>query len=186
MARSQINDFLQVGRFHIIDVSFTVPPILVPIFGFKACTLPTLSVDIREVQEGNYEYPRKVVRGASVGNVILEQGVSLFNSDFWDWTRKAVVGRKPPKNLLIVQFTRMSEGGNMLSNLSVPVAPPFGDQIVGGFEAQKKVPGKAWMLKECRPASYKPGSDFDGLSQEVSIALLELAFEEYEEFSLGI
>lgn len=187
MAREQINDFLQVGRFHVVDVSFTIPPILVPVYGFARCSLPSLKLDIREIHEGNYEYPRKMIKGASVDNIVLEQGVSLFNSDFWDWTRKAVVGRKPPKNLLIVQFTRMNTG-NVLAGLNFNVAfpPPVGNQVVGAFEAQKKVPGRAWLLSGCRPASYKPGSDFDGLSQEVSIAQLEIAFEEFEEFSLGV
>lgn len=189
MARSQLNDYLQVGRFHILDVSFTVPPVLIPIFGFARCTLPQVNLDIREISEGNYEYPRKVVRGATVSNVMLEQGVSMFNSDFWDWTRKAIVGRKPPKTLLIVHFTRISTGaGNVLGNLSADIAVPgpVGNQTLGGFEFQEKIPGKAWVLKECRPASFKPGADFDAMSQDVSIAQLELAFEEFEEFSLGV
>jgi phage tail-like protein len=183
VARGQQSDFLQIGRFHVVDVSFTIPPVLVPVFGFKGCTLPQITINMRNIVEGNYEYPRKVVQGAEVGNVMLEQGVSLINSDFWDWTRKAVVGRKPPKNLLIVQFQRRNAagGGNVLDG-----ATAFGNQIPGGFEFQNKVPGRAWILKQCRPAMYKPGTDFDGMSQEVSIAQLELAYEEFEEFSLGV
>lgn len=180
---------MQVGRFHILDVSFTIPPVLIPVFGFARCSAPSLKIDIREVTEGNYEYPRKVVRGASVENIVLEQGVSMFNSDFWDWTRGAIVGRKAPKNLLLVQFTRMSAGGggNLLANQSVNFSlAGLGNQTAGGFEAQRKVPGKAWLLHQCRPAGYKAASDFDGMSQEVSIAQLELAYEEFEEFSLGV
>jgi hypothetical protein len=42
------------------------------------------------------------------------------------------------------------------------------------------------MLENCRPASYKPGSDLDGLSSEVSIATLELEMEEFTEYNLGV
>lgn len=186
MARAQITDFLQVGRFHLIDVSFTIPPILLPIYGFKNCSLPEISIGLRDIPEGNYEYPRRVVSGAEVSSVVLEQGVSLFNSDFWDWTRKAVIGRKPPKNLLIVQFTRAGDGSNAFAPGSDVARIPSGNQIAGGFEFSRRIPGKAWMLKECRPQRFKPGSDFDAMSQDVSVAQLELAVEEMEEFSLGV
>lgn len=178
MAREPINDFLQAGRFHVLDVSFSFPPVLLPVFGFRGCTLPELSINIREVVEGNYEYPRKVVSGASVGNITLQQGVSLFNSDFWDWARKSVVGNKPPKDLMIVQFTRMGSNEDILGGGA--------DQVPPGLEFASRVPGRAWVLKKCRPARYKPGLDFDAMSQEISIAELDLAVEEFEEFSVGI
>lgn len=186
MARSPLTDFLQVGRFHIIDVSFAIPMVLLPVYGFKSCTLPELSLNIRPVIEGNYEYARKVISGAEVSNITLEQGVSLFNSDFWDWTRKAVVGRKPAKNLLIVQFTRMGESANAFAPGDDVATLPSGTQIPGAFEFTKKIPGRAWLCRECRPARYKPGSDFDGMSQDISLASLELSMEEFEEFSLGV
>jgi phage tail-like protein len=178
VARDPINDFLQAGRFHVLDVSFSFPPVLLPVFGFRGCTLPELSINIREIVEGNYEYPRKVVSGASVGNITLQQGVSLFNSDFWDWARKTVVGNKPPKDLMIVQFTRMGSNENLLGG--------GGSQVPPGLEFASRIPGRAWVLKKCRPARYKPGTDFDGMSQEVSIAELDLAVEEFEEFSVGL
>ena len=181
MARTQLNDFLQAGRFHVLDVSFSFPPVLLPVFGFRGCTLPELSINIREIVEGNYEYPRKVVSGASVGNITLQQGVSLFNSDFWDWARKTVVGNKPPKDLMIVQFTQMGSQQNLVDTFL-----PSATQIPPGLEFAARIPGRAWVLKKCRPTRYKPGTDFDGMSQEVSIAELDLAVEEFEEFSVGI
>lgn len=185
MARSPINDFLQVGRFHVIDVSFTIPPILLPIFGFRGCSLPELNINMREIPEGNYEYPSKVVSGATVSNITLTQGVSLFNSDFWDWARKTVVGNKPAKDLLIVQFTRMGTSQNALGP-NDDADLPTGNQIPPGLEYASRIPGRAWSCKRCRPTRYKPGTDFDGMSQEVSIAELDLVVEEFEEFNVGI
>lgn len=198
MARSQVSDYFQTGRFTILDVSFSIPMVLLPLFGFKSCSLPSINLDIYKIKEGNYEFPRKVVKGADVGSIMLEQGVQLANSDFWDWCRKAVIGRVPPKTLLLVQFTRMTSLGGKQYN--VPGATSTvgtgnlgnfgkglaGQAVAGNFEFVVRMPGRAWLLKECRPVSYKPGTDFDGLSQDISIAQLELEMEEWEEFSLGL
>jgi phage tail-like protein len=165
-------------------VSFSIPPVLLPVYGFSGCSLPSISLEMKAIKEGNYEYPRKVISGASVGTVTLEQGVSIFNSDFYDWVRKAVVGRIPPKNLLLVQFSRM----NPVSSPNVLRTPPgtgFLNQAFGNLEFAARIPGRAWLFKECRPTNYRPGSDFAASSGEVSIASLELEMEEMEEFNLG-
>lgn len=192
MSRDRLSDFLQVGSFHILDVSFSIPPVLLPVFGFARCTLPQVNVEMRRIKEGNYEYPRKVVQSADVSVVTLEQGVSIFNSDFGDWVRKAVIGRVGPKNLLIVQFTRINPVADRLGG-AVNVTAGVRGQLPGGFggggfsfEFARRLPGRAWLLKECRPSSYKPGTDFDGLSQDISIATLDIEYEEFAEFSLGI
>ena len=181
MARAQLTDYLQVGRFHVLDVSFTIPPILLPVFGFRSCTLPEVVANMKNITEGNYEFPRKVYSGAEVGDVTLTQGVSLFNSDFYDWMRKAIVGQRGPKNLLIVQF--LNKGSKR--STGVGNVPGFGN-LAGGLEFVQRLPGRAWLLKNCRPSRYKPGSDFDAMSQEVSVAELTLSVEEMEEYSMGI
>lgn len=183
MARSRVDDQLQVGRFHVLDVSFTAPPVLLPVYGFSQVTLPEIQVNLRDIPEGNYEYVRRVTMSASVSDVVLSQGVSLFNSDFYDWVRAAVVGRKPPKTLMIVQFSALGEGANAFPQGAVNI--PSGGQISPGVEFAARIPGRAWILRECRPRAYKPGTDFDGLSQDVSIAQLTIAVEEMEEFSMG-
>lgn len=177
MARDRLTDFLQVGNFHVLDVSISLPLVLTPIFGFARVNLPTWNVELYPINEGNYEYPRKVVKGASVEPLVLEQGVQLVNSDFGDWIRKATVGRSEPKNLLIIQFTRLSAGGDGAVN---GAAGPI------SFELAARLPGRAWLCKACRPVSYKPGSDFDGMIQDISIASLTIDLEEFQEISLGI
>lgn len=145
-----------------------------------------------KIKEGNYEYPRKVIKGADVGPVTLEQGVQLTNSDFYDWIRKAVVGRVAAKTLLIVQFTRISELGGFAALKNVVGAPSSitkglgGQAIAGNIEFTVRAPGRAWLLKQCRPSMYKPGSDFDAMSQDISIASIDIEAEELEEINLGI
>lgn len=46
------------------------------------------------------------------------------------------------------------------------------------------VPGKVYMLFDALPTRYKPASDFDATSSEVSFEELDLEYHRFEEFSL--
>lgn len=48
-----------------------------------------------------------------------------------------------------------------------------------------RIPGKAWILYGCVPSRFKPVSDFDALSSDVSLSELEVAVERWDEISLG-
>ena len=193
MARARLTDYFQINKFHLLDVSFSIPPVLLPIFGFRSASFPQLNVSYRKVKEGNYEFPRYVtVEEASVSPITLEQGVSLINSDFGDWIRKAVTSNVPPRNLLLYQFTQYnptpykppsSKVGASLDN--IPSASGAAGAI-GLFEDGPRIPGRAWLLTNCRPLSYKPGTDLDAMSGEVSLATIEIQPEEMIEISVGI
>lgn len=196
MARSQIQDYLAVNKFLVLDVSLTLPPVLLPVFGFRSVSMPQLSVTYRQIKEGNYEFPKYAgVERAEVSNVTLEQGVSIINSDFYDWIRKAVTGNIPAKNLLIIQFHRaandaLKEQGGIAAIpatlFSAPVS--LAGKLASGFNLEfiSRLPGRGYLLKNCRPTSYRPGTDLNAESSEVSIASLELVVEEFDEFSYGI
>lgn len=143
-----------------------------------------MNMDVANIKEGNYEFPRKVIKGGTTSPVTLEQGVSITNSDFYDWCRKAIVGRMGPRNLLVVQFTRINPVGNE-GVFRTPQSGFFG-QAFGNLEFAARIPGRAWLLENCRPLSYKPGSDFDAMSSDVSIQTLELEVEEFTEYNLGV
>lgn len=187
MARSRLTDFLNVSKFHVLDVSFEVPPVLIPIYGFRSVSLPSLNLELREIQQGNYEFPNKVMKGAKVSNMVLEQGVSLFNSDFYNWTKNAITGDAAPRNLVVVQFTNINPKPLVTKKSNALVQAAAG-ALLGGFPYADgtRLPGRAWLCRECRPVRYTPGSDFDASSGEISIAKLELAMMEFEEFSFGL
>jgi phage tail-like protein len=46
------------------------------------------------------------------------------------------------------------------------------------------IPARVWMLFDALPTRYKPGSDFDASSSDISVQELEVTFERFEEFSL--
>jgi phage tail-like protein len=184
MARSRITDYLQINKFHLLDVSFSTGggfPVLLPVFGFARVSLPTMTAEYRKIKEGNYEYTRMgALEKVEFTSMTLEQGVSLINSDFWQWIKKAITGEKEPRSLLLIQFTQLQGLGGINFGL-----PP---NLSGGFafEDGVRIPGRAWLFKGCRPLSYTPGTNFDAMSGEISVATLEVGIEEMEEFSLGI
>lgn len=48
-----------------------------------------------------------------------------------------------------------------------------------------RLPGKAWILYGCVPQRFKPVSDFDAMSSDVSLSELEIAVEQWDELSLS-
>lgn len=68
-----------------------------------------------------------------------------------------------------------------VSGISQGLAESTGGLVDLGFTS---VPGKVYMLFDCLPVSYKPGSDFDANSNEISIEELTIQMHRFEEFSL--
>jgi len=46
------------------------------------------------------------------------------------------------------------------------------------------IPGKVYMLFDCLPTRYKPGSDFEADATAVSIEEIDICYHHFEEFSL--
>jgi hypothetical protein len=119
---------------------------------------------------------------------------------------RALGGPSPRRDLLLVHFFR---------NFPIPLGPvpsdtsrvaaataagaataglvgAFGDTVQGALfaaeafrEGVAKLPARAWLLGGCIPTRYKPGSDFDATSGQVSIMELEIAIESLEEIGLA-
>lgn len=88
MARSIIADLLTVYPFWLCDVSPIEPlalPVLTPLFGFSAISAPEITVDIREITEGNWYFKKKVIKGADISTITMERGATFYDSDFWKW-----------------------------------------------------------------------------------------------------
>lgn len=57
---------------------------------------------------------------------------------------------------------------------------------IGPFQFANRLPGRAWVLHDCIPINYRPASDFDASSGQVSFQELEVQPEYIEELSLGL
>ena len=194
---SPFSDFIRTMHFHLMDVSMQVPVVLTPAFGFKSCTAPEIIVQTKEIKEGNFEYKRHVLQSAEVNEITLTQGVRFGNSDFYDWIKDAVTSpsfNNYRRNLLLVQFAQVdtAEAGNSIAGAidaltSVANAGAnliFDTGSIGG--SSKRIPARAWMLRECIPTRYKSGSDHDAMNAEVSLAELSIKYTYFTEFNTGI
>jgi phage tail-like protein len=180
---SRFSDYLMNYHFHVMDVSFTSPAVLNISAGFRHCSAPQISVETKDIKEGTFEYHKRVVVSASVDDVELQQGMQVFNSDFYDWIVGTIAGKQNMrKNLLLIQFSDVLTGVNtgtgtasQILNTFVPINDLFA-----------RTPARAWLLRDCLPVRYKAGTDFDALSVDVSIAELTVRPYQIDEFSFGL
>jgi hypothetical protein len=119
---------------------------------------------------------------------------------------RSLGGPSPRRDLLLVHFFRNfplplgpvpTDAGRIASSIAAGAATAglvtaFGDVVQAGLfaasafrEGVPKLPARAWLLGGCIPTRYKPGSDFDAASGQVSIMELEVAIESVEEIGLA-
>jgi phage tail-like protein len=130
-ARTQLDDSLLSYEFHLIDVDmrppFNPPFVLWPAAGFDTITAPEMTVETEDISEGTSDYTYKVLKRASVSDLTLTKGVSMFNTDFWRWITGGLSGKNetsfgltaniapvPParrRNLMLLQSSGLSVDG---------------------------------------------------------------------------
>lgn len=183
MARPRLLDMMQAFPFWVFDASGPSGNSLVSIFdpalGFSACSAPEINVELRDVQPGNWEYKRRIVKKAEAGPITMSRGARFYDSDFYNWITGAIVGRQPiRRTLVIVHFLGWrAQAQASGANLSFPDA--------GAAQFALRTPGRGWILYDCLPTRYKAGSDFDATSSEVSIQELEVQPESVAELTLA-
>lgn len=174
-------------------------PIFLPISGFSYITAPEMRANAETIVEGNWHYPRKVLKDGALSSITLQRGVTFFNSDFWRWFNAALHGNtevfdtklfglriggpSPRRTLLLIHFfARNPFGGDNAQN-TFGTGPPL--LPVGPFEFFLRLPARAFLLQGCIPTRYKVGSDFDARSSDISISELEFELEGIEEIALS-
>jgi phage tail-like protein len=123
--------------------------------GFQTLTMPEVSVEMRDVIEGNWPHPRRVpLTRMTTGDVTLAQAVFPNSSDFYVWIFQCLYGRGAPKRSFGIDHLARSRGS------------------VNAWEARRSI-----RLINCLPVSWKPGSDFDATAAEVSLEELTMNVE---------
>lgn len=183
MARARLIDRMQSHPFWLLDASGVAGNILFSVFdptlGFSSITAPEITVNLREIKPGNWEYNRKVVKSASVSPITLARGVNFYDSDFYNWITNAILGHQPVRrDLALVHFM----GWRPIRQLAGPGAT---GPEAGVTSLVERIPGRAWILKDCIPTRYKSGSDFDASSGAVSIQELEIQPEYVHELTIS-
>jgi phage tail-like protein len=180
--RNRLGDFLLSCHFHIFDVSFSIPTVFLPVYGFASVTSPSINVETKDIKEGTFEYKRSIPMGASAEDITFEQGARFFNSDFYDWIDGVIRGETNlRRNLLLVQYSQIAvsdlpSGGAGRQNLGFS---PITDLV-------SRVPARAWLLIDTIPINYKAATDFQAIGSEVSLMSLTVRPFFVEEFNTGI
>ena len=183
MARPRLLDLLQTFNFWVFDVTgpggYALLSVFDPALGFSAITAPEISVETKDIQPGNWEYKRRVVKKAEAGAVSFSRGTRFYDSDFYNWITGAIVGRQPiRRNLIVVHFMGFRPISQAMGkNQSFPTTAVV--------QAGVRTPARGWILYECLPTRYKAGSDFDATSSDVSIQELEVQPEHIAELTLA-
>lgn len=214
MARGVITDPLQSYSFWLFDVSPLETlqlPVFSPLLGFSRITMPELTLEQTEIREGNWFFPRKVTKSASIGTITLERAATFYNSDFWRWMIVTITGDmrggrwfsgisllpqtlggiSPRRNLVLVHFLARGLGAVDKRSRRELNTRETGDtgtvgRNIGPFEiTTPRIPAKAWILHGCLPIRMKPGSDFDANSSDISLEEIEMSVEAVEEVSLA-
>jgi hypothetical protein len=102
----------------------------------------------------------------------------------------------PRRDLLLIHFFTHKPGlewwsqpealvGSLISKMAETVRDITGFASgPGPFEFAARVPARAFLLHNCIPVRYKPGSDFDASNSGVSLMELEVAVEGIDQINL--
>lgn len=189
---SRIFDLLQNYTFWVFDASgFNGNPlfsIFDPTMGFSACSAPEWSLELRDIQPGNWEYKRRVVKSADIGPITLQNGARFWNSDFYNWLTNALKGIQPVRrNLVVVQYHGFRLARSIFKEADKScVGNEVGLNATGLMGVPlDRIPARSWFLRGCLPTRYRAGSDFDANSSDVSIAELEFQPEDGVEMTVA-
>jgi phage tail-like protein len=201
---------MQVYPFWLFDAGIMggalLFPVLDPSLAFSAITAPEITVEVKEVQSGNWEYKRQVVKAAGVAPITLSRGARFYDSDMYNWISRAIRGEEPSRRTLYLMHflglqsqapagvsaaigatvglaSGLATGGGV-AGVASGVTGAAGGAILAGF-IEGRIPGRCWALHDAIPTRYKAGSDFDASASDVSIVELEVQPEYVQEVTIS-
>lgn len=160
-ASSHLNDPFQSFRFGARIVSG--PTQFFPRYdagaeaGFQSITSPEKQIAEMEYREGTYTYSRFYPGRASFNVLSMGKGVARGFTNFDRWLRAVDEGRNYRVDIEIHHFHR--------------------SDVVGLTNYAGKKASRVLTIFNAFPVRYKPSSDFDASSGDVSIQELDLRYE---------
>lgn len=125
--------------------------------GFTSISLPEVTVEHADYREGTNLYSQKYPVRPVYGSITLSKGVTKASSGLYKWIKNCIEGKGYRANILIDQFHRTDIGGF---------------QDFSKLKASRRI--ECWY---CLPVRYKPGTDLDANSSEISIEEIEFEIE---------
>jgi phage tail-like protein len=121
--------------------------------GFESMTVPQMEMEMKTIKEGNNPYVHQVPLGYQTGgNVTLRMAVFPLNIDMWTWWKQVVSGSFAPRRHMLLTHTRPDKG----------------------------LPARMILCQRCIPVSWKPASDFNASTSEVSMEEITFYTENVE------
>lgn len=113
--------------------------------GFSAIDIPSISLEMKEIKEGNNPYVHQVPLGYQPGGeVTLRHAVTATQFDMWLWWRQATYGRfAPRRHMMMVHIRR-----------------------------DKRLPARIIAFWECIPKTWTPSSGMDANASEIALESL--------------
>ncbi len=152
MPATRWSDYLSDHLFWAMDISAQKSlPIFTPLFGFSSISAPKIQVETETFKDGTYNYPRHVVKGATVSPITFTRAASLYDSDFYNWIYYAIEGTTVARannligdtfagpvrrDLLIIHFARINlDTGGVIGDLARVVEGALFSGLAGGETA---------------------------------------------------
>lgn len=142
---------------------------------FTGIELGAVSVETVEINSVNrlipYYYPTKV----SVPSVTFRRGITLLGSGMWHWVahfiKKVEIERR---DVIVVHFARGGQVGELVDK--IPKLFFKGFDFFSNFFGQgfPFVPVRLFYLYDCFPVSIDIGGQFDSLSSDITLELIEV------------
>ena len=179
MTRTRYRDYLQDHRFWMFDISpSSAFPFLVlgaPFLGFQTLTVPEYTAEVETLKQLNSMFKIPVYSGGEVGSITLTRGVRGWDGSMWNWMHNALSGYETTRrDLLIIHYSNINMADSpglefMMDPTGISGFIPSDIWASGSF-----LPGKVYVLLGAIPTRYKPASDFDATSGQVSISELDI------------
>ena len=165
MARALDTDPLQNFNFYLLDIPTPAAiPIAFPfkvgqgaaegqLLSFKSISIPTVTVQTKKIQEGNWPWSHEVPLGrVDTGDVTIQSAVTPLSQDFYIWFLQVAYGvQAPRRNFTVVQTQK-----------------------------DKLIPRRIYNLFGCFPKTWTPSTPMDATNSDISIETLTMSCAEIE------
>jgi phage tail-like protein len=153
MARTATTDVLDTFRFQLEVDGFVRA-------GFTECSAPALDIKVREyIEAGRHMNPLKITQSAMFTDVTLSRG-SATDPDFLTW---------------ITNVFDLNNSGY------IPTMNSKVRRTVKIFQYKRTGQlAKTFILYNCIPTAFKASSDFNAITDAISMESLKLAYEGFD------
>lgn len=158
-ARSQSSDLFLTNRFSLVFESGPFKSTTVA--AFQSISMPEHSIESIEYSEGTFSYSRYYPGRSTFSTVSCQRGLVKGDNNLSKWIRRTSEGWNYRADMSIYHYHRSDLDGRI------------------SYTASDIKPYRRIKLINCMPIRFKPGSDFDAMSVDISVQEIEFQIERF-------